>query len=77
MVNLNNDQLKFLKKEFGISKDELKSISKDDWHKLREKCFDISVDELLDDDGYAVDFVTKRCELAESIADMKYSQMIG
>lgn len=75
MLRLNNEQMKFLSDEFGITKEKLENISKDEWHKIRESCFDASVDELLDDHGNAVDFVTKRCDLAESIADIKYSQL--
>lgn len=76
MLNLKDDQVEFIQKELGISKEELEIISKDGWKQIREECFNISVDELLDDDGNAVDDVTSRCTMAESIADMKYSELI-
>ena len=75
MLRLNDEQIKFLSDEFGFTKENLESISKNEWHKIRERCFDTSVDELLDDNGNARDFVTKRCDIAESIADLKYSQL--
>lgn len=33
--------------------------------------------ELVDESGVAVDFVTKRCDTAESIADLKYSELFA
>lgn len=76
MLNLKDEQVEFIQKELGISKEELEIISKDGWKRIREECFNISVDELLDDDGNAVDDVTSRCIMAESIADMKYIELI-
>lgn len=76
MLNLKDEQIEFIENELGISEKELENINKDDWRKIREKCFNLSVDELLDEDGYAIDDVTEKCIMAESIADMKYSELI-
>lgn len=77
MLDLSRKQLKFLETEFGLAKSHLSKISKEEWHSIREKSFFISVGELLDDEGQAVDFVTERCRIAESIADLKYSELMG
>ncbi len=76
MLNLKDKQIEFIENELGIGKEELENINKDDWRKIREKCFNLSVDELLDKYGHAIDNVTERCIIAESIADMKYSELI-
>lgn len=77
MLNLKENQIEFIRNEFGISRRELEHISKDGWKQIREECFNISIEELLDEQGNAIDDVTKRCVIAESIADMKYSELIN
>ena len=75
MLNLKENQVKFIQNELGISKEKLECISKEEWRKIREDCFEISIDELLDEHGHAVEYVTERCMMAESIADVKYSEL--
>lgn len=75
MLNLTDKQIEFLEKEIGTKKADLENVDKEEWRAIREKCFDISVDELLDEVGNAVETVSSRCVMAESIADIKYSQL--
>lgn len=77
MINLSRKQLKFLKAEFGINKEQLGKLSKEEWHHIREESIWISADELMDDEGHAVDFVTERCQVAESIIDITYDELKG
>lgn len=41
------DDLNFLKEEFGVTKEQLEKFDLKDWCDLREKCFDIEVEEAL------------------------------
>ena len=45
MIILNAKEKSFLKEEFKMSDNEISSISKEKWLELREKCFDIEVEE--------------------------------
>lgn len=75
MLNLKDEQVQFIQKELGIGMEELERVSKSRWKQIREECFDISVEELLSEVGRSGDYVTNRCSMAESIADMKYSEL--
>jgi hypothetical protein len=77
MVNLNEQQLNFLEKELNITKADIEKMSKEEWKGVREKCFFIEADELLDleADGSESDEETERCILATSIADIKFSML--
>ena len=44
---LKKEQLNFLKKEFSLTFDKVVKMKKNEWDELREKCFDIEVDEAM------------------------------
>ncbi len=74
-MKLSEKQLDFLKTEFGITKEDIGKMTADQWKEIREKCFNIEADELMDlgDDEEAEE--SERCKLATSIADIKFSQL--
>jgi hypothetical protein len=72
---LDEEQLDFLEKELGITKDFIEKASKEQWKDVREKCFYIEADELLALEDSDSDEETERCILATSIADIKYSML--
>ncbi len=73
-MNLSSEQLDFLKEELGLCEKDIEKMSKEEWTDVRENCFYIEADELLDlPDGE--DEETQRCIVATSIADIKYSQL--
>ncbi len=73
-LNLTEGQLNFLEKELGLQEQDIEQMSKKEWTDVREKCFYIEADELLElpEDK---DEETQRCLVATSIADIKYSQL--
>lgn len=73
-MNLNEKQLKFLKEELGFAKEEIEKMSVEEWKQVREQCFYIEADELMDlEDDETQE--SERCNIATSIANMKYSQL--
>lgn len=77
MINLSEHQSKFLDTEFGITIEQIDSMDKKAWIVVKEKCFDVVLDELLDEnDEYNGDNeVSERCLLAESIMDIKFKDL--
>lgn len=74
-VGLNEEQLEFLKKKFGIFKADIVKMTIEQWDEIREKCFEIETDELLDfeENGGDCDFCdTDDYLLAASIIDAEY-----
>jgi len=45
MAKFNSKEIAFLKKEFNLSDDAIKSLNKTNWLELREKCVDIEIEE--------------------------------
>lgn len=76
MKKLSKRQLDFLNENFGKTEADLEKLSADEWFHIREESFMISADELMDEEGNAIDEITETCEIAESIADMKYSDLM-
>lgn len=79
-LNLTNIQLDFLKKELGITWEDIEKMSASEWTSVREKCFDIEAEELYDLDVEeeregAILEESERCQLATSIVNIKYSQL--
>lgn len=82
-MKLNDEQLQFLKEELNLKKEDIQKMSSEEWIAVREKCFYIEADELLDLEYYedkignirTTEQETQRCMIATSIADMKYSQL--
>ncbi len=74
-MELNEKQLDFLKTEIGLTKEHIGKMTADQWKEIREKCFYIEADELMDleDDEEAEE--SERCKLATSIANIKFSQL--
>lgn len=62
--------LRFIEDEFGLSRKELEAFSKDAWHELRMKCFDIECSGI-DEEGECSD----RGEIAADIASMLYADI--
>ncbi len=74
-LNLTQKLKSFIKDEFDIGENAIERMSKDEWHEIRERCYDISLDELLDENDNAKDDITDRCLIAESIMDIRFSQL--
>ena len=72
-MDLSKEQLNFLNEELNVTKKDIESMSADEWKNIREKCFYIESDELLDIDDE--DEETMRCKLATSIANIKFSDL--
>ena len=47
-VGLSKKQLDFLEGKFGITKSDVQKMDRKQWNKVREDCFEIETDELLD-----------------------------
>lgn len=47
-IKLNESQMKFLDKKFGFKEDDIEKMDLEEWNKIREVCFEIETDELLD-----------------------------
>lgn len=73
-MKLNERQLKFLKTEFNLAKEDIEKMTADRWKELREKCFYIEADELMDMESEEAE-ESERCQLATSIANIKFSQL--
>lgn len=74
-MKLNEKQLGFLKTEFGLTKEDIEKTTADGWKEIREKCFYIEADELMDiEDDESAD-ESERCQLATSIANIKFSKL--
>jgi len=69
-LNLREDMIQFLADEFDLSEADLLVISKNDWNKIREKCFFIECDETLES-------CSERGELASDIASLKFSELFS
>ena len=67
-MKLSNDQYKFLKDEFGISESDISSLSNDCIRELRERCFDIEVEEATMADNENME-ITARGEMAAELVD--------
>lgn len=77
MINLSGNQTAFLEKEFNLSIQRIESMSKEEWKSVRMACYDIVLDEMLDDnDEYnEAGDGSERCSLASSIMDIKYKEL--
>lgn len=74
-MKLNEKQFWFLKTEFGLTKEDIGEMIADEWKEIREKCFYIEADELLDLEADEEVAESDRCKLATSIANIKISQL--
>jgi hypothetical protein len=66
----NEKHYDLLMKEFGLSREDMKSIGKEAWQKIREQCMWISADEIIDSGDFP-----EKAEIAEEIMDTKYSML--
>ncbi len=64
-VGLNKKQLRFLEEKFNITKSDVQKMDRKQWNKVREDCFEIETDELLD------------CEKMEEIATIVIQKIIS
>lgn len=75
-VDLNEQQQKFLEEKFAIKVEDIEKMNLEDWKKVREDCFEIETDELLDYEeagGNCDDCETKDYLMASSIIDLPYA----
>lgn len=73
-LNLDNEELSFLKKEFGIYESGLTSITADKWKKIREKCIDIDAEEAIKQEEAGGDY-SERGTIADRIIDKRFSEL--
>ncbi len=73
-LNLNSKELSFLEREFGISKDGLMSITKDEWKKIKEKCIDIDTEEAIKQEETGNEY-SERGIIADRIIDKRFSEL--
>lgn len=71
-MNLTEIQLRFLKDEFGLEKEDIEKMNVKQWFRVREKCFDIEVEETVKADD---DPLSERGEIAVRLADVKFSDL--
>ena len=68
-MKLSAEQLEFLNQEFKISSYDVLNMSNDELYDLREKCFDIEVEEAMEV-SESNEPISKRGEHAYKIADI-------
>lgn len=76
-VGLSKKQLDFLEGKFGITKTDVQKMDRKQWNKVREDCFEIETDELLDceKNGGNCDYCdTEDYHMASSIIDLPYEE---
>ena len=71
-MSLSDVQYNFISKELGISKDDIDSMNPKKLRDLREKCFDIEVEEAVKADNDNID-ISERGETAADIVDILLS----
>lgn len=73
-MSISQEQLDFLKKEFGLDLSDLQRMDINQWHEVRLKCFDIETEEA----GLAMDSETlsDRGEIATSIVDDIFNKIM-
>lgn len=74
-MKLSEKQLEFLDKELNVSKEDIEKMSAEEWKAVREKCFYIEADELMDIEDEENQEESERCQLATSIANLKFSEL--
>ena len=65
-MEITKEQLKFLKKELGLSLEDLNNLDGDGWENVYNKCADIEIKESMD----YPDRETERCRIASEIVDL-------
>lgn len=50
MMELTEKEISFLDKEFGLKKEVLSQLTRKEWAKIQERCFDVEVDEVIEAD---------------------------
>ncbi|MGN0565987.1 MAG: hypothetical protein ACI4J1_09265 [Ruminiclostridium sp.] len=73
-LNLTQEEVMFIKNELGVNEEKLNSISKEEWKSIREKCFNIDVEEAIKQELTGGEY-SRRGEVADKIIDKKYSQL--
>ena len=73
-LNLDNEELSFLEKEFGICESGLMSITSAEWKKIREKCIDIDTEEAVKQEEICGEY-SKRGIIADRIIDKRFSEL--
>jgi hypothetical protein len=75
-MNLSEPQHEFLSKEFNLSQDSITSFGIAELRELREKCFDIEVEEVVFAERNGLD-VLARGETAAELVDFLYDRLIS
>lgn len=73
IVGLNDEQRKFLTEKFGITANDIARMDVKGWSQIREKCFEIETDELLEADD-PDECNTEAYRLAASVIDANYTE---
>ncbi len=69
--HLSEIQLKLLEDEFGITSEQLQTLTKDEWTSIREKCFWLECNEVDDNTGDC----SEKGEIAADIADVTFAKL--
>lgn len=69
MIKPTEEQIEFIRREFGIERRGLENISREAWRKIREDCFSIECDETTSAG------CSERGEMAADIADIRYKEL--
>lgn len=79
-LNFTEKQIQFLKDEIGVEESSFSSLSKEEWNDIREKCFDIEVDEEIEhmkrQESDPDNEESEREILATSLVDAIYDQLL-
>lgn len=77
MLNLSAMQKDFLESELNITCEQIEKMNIDEWQEVRFKCYDIVLDEMLDEnDNYNPSGDgSERCSIASSIMDTMYKDL--
>lgn len=74
-LNLTDKQIDFLEKEFETTLEDILSLGKEQWGRIREECFDIETEEALRLEGTEKE--SERELMAASIADTKFASLFS
>lgn len=79
-LNLTDRQLQFLQEEFGLTLEKIQGMTKQEWHQVREDCFDIEAAEVVDDgddEDPDTETISEKGEIAASVADVTYKVLFA
>lgn len=79
MIKLSELEIEFLEKELQITVEDLETMYIADWQQVREACYDIVLDEMLDEnDEYREEGDgSERCSIASNLMETKFKELKG